>query len=141
MDPLNFILKRNTYRPDGIFGELFIKGYPTSFCVTLEHAYKCENGYEPKIAAGTYECRRRQSPKFAREVFQVLDVPPFHGTPVTDIEIHIGNFNHDSIGCILLGRTIQESDAGEWAIDFSRATFDQFMDSLTGEETFRLTVL
>lgn len=138
---MKYTLKRDEYRPDGIFGALFQDDSEKPFCVTLERAYKCENGYEPKLPAGTYECKLRESPKFGRKLFQVFGVPPFHGTPVTFIEIHIGNFNHDSIGCILLGKIILEFPIGSFALGASKDAFNAFMNSLDGQETFPLTVL
>lgn len=133
---MNFILQRDAYLADGIFGELFIEGTDSPFCVTLEHAYNYKGEYVPKIPPGNYECRRRQSPKFSREVFEVCSVPNH-----TDIEIHFGNYNHDSDGCILLGKSVQFMDSGARAISFSRNTFDKFMNLLADQDTFLLTVL
>lgn len=50
------------------------------------------------IPTGTYRLRVTDSPKFKRELIEVLDVPGFSG-----IRIHRGNTAADSEGCILPG--------------------------------------
>ena len=95
--------------------------------VTLEHAF---DDLTTSVPVGVYTCRRYHSPKFGYDVF-VLDGVPGH----TFIEIHIGNYNKDSHGCILLGM----HDAG-YMIDHSREAFNSFMAVQAGLDTFELEV-
>lgn len=54
---------------------------------------------ETAIPTGTYTVKMTYSPKYNRNMPEVLDVPGFSG-----IRIHSGNTAKDSLGCILLGR-------------------------------------
>ncbi len=129
---MNIILRRTEESAEGIFGAMTDE-LGNQVCVTLEHAYDSGLGngtFAPKIPAGTYTCRRRLSPHFGFEVFEVLKVPN-----CTFIEIHPGNTEKDSIGCILVGTTRQGD-----AITQSRVAFDKFMELQKGLDSFQLTV-
>lgn len=63
-----------------------------------------------------------------------MDVPNHTG-----ILFHVGNYNDDSNGCILLGRVCVGSEKGTM-ITASRMTFDRFMLDLEGIEYFPLIV-
>ena len=115
----------------GVLGELVIGGVKFA---TLEHAYSEGAAFVPKLAAGTYNCVRRVSPKHG-EIFMVANPPEFEGRPVTYIEIHIGNYNSDSEGCILLGEK-----QGLGCILESRPAFDAFMALQAGLNAFTLVV-
>lgn len=141
---MDMTLKRTMFRPDGIFSGLL---YPdgSRFCFTLEHGFKgletypaddsgAQLTYQPKIPPGVYTCKRRHSPHFGFDVFQVMDVPN-----CTFIEIHPGNFDKDSDGCICLGDAIAQIGADEMVTN-SRKTFDKFMALQADVETFQLTV-
>jgi hypothetical protein len=127
-------LERAEFRPDGIFGNLKdSSGH--HIAVTLEHAFQDSNGdWMPKLPDGTYTCQRYASPKFGYDVFEVMNVPG-----ATYIEIHIGNFNSDSDGCVLLGYMVTQMH-GAWAINSSKATFVAFMGMQNGVDQFQLTV-
>ena len=114
---MNMILQRTKRRADGIFSD-FLKEDGSLFCVAAEHAY----GLKPKIVDGTYTCKRRRSPHFGTDVFEVMNVPG-----CTYIEIHWLNFPQiESDGCIGVGREVAEMN-GTMAITMSRATFQEFM--------------
>jgi hypothetical protein len=132
---MNCTLIRAEWRPDGIFGQI-ISDDNQFKCVTLEHAYLVQGNWMPKIPVGEYECARRLSPRFNFEVFEVLNVPN-----CTYIEIHPGNYNADSEGCILLGESAIEQPNGEKIISMSRQAFGQFMLMQNGLQTFKLTVV
>lgn len=126
-------LIRTDFQADGIFGKLFDDdGY--QLAVTLEHAF---NGL-PKLPVGSYRCQRGlhslHSTPTPFETFEVTDVPNHTG-----ILFHVGNYNDDSNGCILLGRVVIGSGKGTM-VTASRATFDRFMLDLGGVESFMLTV-
>ena len=54
---------------------------------------------ETAIPTGEYRVKMTYSPKYKRQMPEVLDVKGFSG-----IRIHSGNTAKDSLGCILLGR-------------------------------------
>jgi hypothetical protein len=82
------------------------------------------------IPAGTYTALRFNSPHIGYVLYQLANVPDRVG-----VDLHIGNYPHDSEGCILLGES-READA----IDSSKEAFDLFMGMLTGIDRFTLTV-
>ncbi len=81
-------------------------GFP--FCDTLEDPVRelGPNGEgkvygQTAIPAGTYKVAITWSVKFQKHMLAVLDVPFFTG-----IRIHSGNDAGDTLGCILVGHTI-----------------------------------
>lgn len=74
------------------------------------------------------------------EAFEVLNVPPFEGKPVTGILFHVGNFNSDSCGCILVGKMVSTRPDGSLMIASSRETFASFMAMQSGVDAFTLVV-
>lgn len=64
------------------------------------------------------------------ETFEVMSVPGHQG-----ILLHVGNFNEDSSGCILLGK-----DRAGGMITQSTLTFEAFMKLQAGVNTFKLVV-
>lgn len=125
-------LVRYDWRADGIFGRLR-DDHDDQLAVTLEHSFDGK----PKLPAGQYLCKRgmHQLEHGGRfETFEVLDVPGHTG-----ILFHIGNWNRDSDGCILLGRVSVGSTDGHM-ITSSAMTFFSFMNALDGVNEFPLTV-
>ena len=99
MNKLELKVTRTDYTPERTIGELDIDGKP--FCFTLEDVVR-PLGVKVKgqtaIPAGRYEVRDTFSPKYGRNIPQILDVPMFQG-----IRIHGGNDQDDTEGCLLLG--------------------------------------
>jgi hypothetical protein len=137
---VDVMLKNTDFTENGIFGQLFLFNGrtmdTTPFCVTLQHAYLQPDGsYAPKLPNGHYVCLKgthkldhNPSPF---QAFEVLHVPNHTG-----ILFHVGNYNADSDGCILLGNGIAGRDA---SITNSKETFEKFM-TLQTTNTFNLTV-
>lgn len=124
-------------RSDGVFSTLFLNN--EKFCVTLEHAFEdSEGNYFPKLKRGTtYKCVRgwhqlEHGPRF--ETFEITGVPGHTG-----ILFHIGNFNKDSDGCVLLGEKVH-SESAEWWVDMSHNTFTKFMAANADVDEFDLEV-
>lgn len=106
----------------------------TLICQTLERPWLDNAPDVSCIPAGTYECKRFQSPRLGYEVFELQNVPNR-----TAILLHIGNVAANSEGCILLGAERGQLD-GQDAVLNSRAAFQAFMASMQGVDTFTLTV-
>ncbi len=136
---MDLTLGRTAYEEDGIFGALFSE-YGEKLAVTLEHAYQQINedtisvSYAPKIPAGVYTCERYMSPKHGYEVFRLLDVP---GSDYD--EIHVGNYNEDSDGCILVGDAVINLPSGK-EITSSKLVFRALMNLQEGINQFQLTI-
>jgi hypothetical protein len=138
-------LQRLTFGEDGVFGILTGVGIPT-IASTLEHAFPVTEGsltrYEPKVAAGVYTCLRHAPNRLPYETWELQNVPEFQGQPVTGILIHVGNFNRNSDGCILVGRNIMPNpDApAENMVTSSQNTFNKLMDLTRNLDSFILTI-
>ena len=131
---MDMVLTRTSRRPDGIFSD-FISNDGSFKEFTLEHAYADGNGgWMPKIPNGTYTCTRYLSPHFGYVVFQIMNVPNCQ-----NIEIHRGNFNKDSEGCVLLGDADSFQGATE-IITGSADAFNRFMTLQDGVDSFNLEV-
>jgi Family of unknown function (DUF5675) len=135
---MDVILKRNRYREDGIFGVL-LDDQGEGLFVTLEHAYFDDNfNYSPKLPEGSYICilgdHKLEGMTETFKAFEVTNVPGHTG-----ILFHVGNYNSDSNGCILLGMNVNKATAG-WAIESSRIAFEKFMKLQDGVTQFTLIV-
>lgn len=131
-------LIRTRYCFDGIFGQIK-DGSGTRLAFTLEHAYLSDLGiYNPKIPSGQYVCvkgvHRLESMKNDFTTFEVTGVENH-----SNLLFHMGNFQTDSRGCILLGRSIQEFK-GHLMVTSSDETFIAFMSRLAGVSEFTLDV-
>jgi hypothetical protein len=128
---MNIFIKRTDYTPDGIFGVMTDED-GKQIAVSLEHSFNSA----PKIATGTYTCVRHPATTHLPYIkFELLDVPLFDGAEVTEILIHIGNYNADSDGCILIG----SHHNGDMIMD-SKVTFMAFMALQSDVDSFTLTI-
>jgi hypothetical protein len=84
---------------------------------------------------GTYTCKRRLSPEFGYELFEIMDVPG-----CTYIEIHVGNLQKDSKGCVCLGMGLGKLGTQQM-VTSSRVAFEKFMALQDGCDQFTLTVI
>lgn len=122
-----------------MFGKLLVWNTEALVCLTLEHAYADDDGnLFAKIPSGTYECKRGLHQlahmKAPFTTFQLQDVPGH-----TNILIHVGNYNDDSEGCILLGKDPGMSQKDRMVAS-SKETFANFMKLQTPVDEFTLTV-
>jgi hypothetical protein len=127
-ETMNLHLTRKQYRDDGIFGEI---DCDKIYFFTLEHSYD----KMPKIPQGVYRCTRWDSPKFGYQTFMLNDVPGHD-----HILIHIGNYNHDSEGCILIGLGLGRTKNNGVMITSSKQAFQKFMELQEGVDEFTLTI-
>jgi len=80
------------------------------------------------MPAGTYKVCKTMSPRMGYISPELQDVPGHIGE-----RIHVGNYPHDTHGCILIGETRAPDFIGN-----SQAAFDEFM-AITPEE-FLITI-
>ena len=137
---MNCKLTRLKYLKDGIFGELSDES-GNQIAVTCEHMYVNGTTMTAKVAPGTYTCIRHAPNRLPYETFEIQNVPDFQGKPVTGILLHIGNYNSDSDGCILLGENIEDT-LGHVSkmVSNSKITFEKFMELQQGVESFTLEI-
>lgn len=103
---------------EGTFGVLSLDGQP--FCVTLEPYH------HQVIPAWSYLARPYDSPTFG-DVYLLRDV-----TGRTYIELHPGNRDDHTKGCILLGEKYGKL-RGDLAVLNSGATFRRFLQYMDGD--------
>lgn len=83
--------------PEYTIGKLYIDGQ--YFCDTLEDTIRKEKiAGKTAIPAGKYKVKKTYSPRFKKQLPEILNVPNFFG-----VRIHAGNTAKDTEGCILLG--------------------------------------
>lgn len=109
---MNLTLKRLNLTPNYTEGELYVNG--VYFCKTLEDTNRDlnKNGQfdnsekkvygETCIPYGKYKVILSYSPKFKRELPEILEVPDFQG-----IRVHRGNKISDTLGCVLCGEKVK----------------------------------
>ena len=109
---MNLTLKRLNLTPNYTEGELYVNG--VYFCKTLEDTNRDLNKSgqfdnnekkvygETCIPYGKYKVILSYSPKFKRELPEILEVPDFQG-----IRIHRGNKISDTLGCVLCGEKVK----------------------------------
>jgi hypothetical protein len=106
-------VKRLHRTENSTIGELLIDGVWE--CYTLEDVERdVKIKSETAIPRGTYKVIINQSNRFKRLLPLLLNVPNFEG-----VRIHSGNTNHNTEGCILVGRTRSKDFIGQ-----SRKAFD-----------------
>lgn len=133
---MDLILQRHQLKSTGIFGSL--ASADEIVAVTLEHAFQNGDLWLPAIPEGVYTCQRGmhqlEGMKEPFETFEIMNVPGHTG-----ILFHVGNYNRDSSGCVLLGSMIISDSAGDM-ITGSSKTFQKFMQLQAPVEMFQLTV-
>ena len=132
-------LQRLQARGDGIFSDLRT---PNGDLVaqTLEHAYENDiQELNAKIKPGMYLCKRGKHELHGMtepfETFEVTGVPGCVG-----ILFHWGNYNRDSEGCILVGKSIERAEDQTQMVTHSREAFAAFMRLQEGVDEFTLIV-
>jgi hypothetical protein len=138
---MNLTLSRIGANDHGVFSVLEDEDGQTLSCC-LEHAFAAgSDGFIPKVPRGTYTCVRgvhKLSDLIPFTTFEITGVPNFMGSPVTGILFHVGNYNGDSEGCVLVGHAFQGNPMG--SLLNSREAFGQLMSKLDGLDEFQLTV-
>lgn len=125
-------LVRESFRPDGIFSRLILEDGTQYYC--LEHSYDCK----PKIYDGEFTCVRGQHQlAHMSQPFETFEITGVQGH--SNILIHVGNWNSDSEGCVLIGDGWADSPQGRMIVE-SRIAFTDFMNRMAGIDSFQLTV-
>ncbi len=121
------LLIRTLQCDDGTFGHLLTGDF---HAVTAEPEAPCK-GNKGRISAGTYHCVWEPYGKFRG--YALKDVPGF-----TNIEMHIGNTEDDTLGCILLGLR-RGKLAGKEAVLSSRTACERFSQYMR-QQSFDLVI-
>ena len=100
-------IKRLYKSGNSTIGEMTVDGKWE--CYTLEDKERdIKIKSETAIPKGTYKVIINKSNRFKKLLPLLLNVPNFEG-----VRIHPGNTNHDTEGCILVGRTRSKDFVGQ----------------------------
>lgn len=135
-------LRRNIYVPGKrTFGELFVDGREERIAFTMEPAYTPNlaqvSRSDTAIKAGRYRLVCQNSPKHGLSL-RLYDVPGRF-----DVLVHAGNYDDDTLGCILPGQEIcHDQDGVPVSIVGSRLAFRAILEAVMPEpEMFAKRVL
>lgn len=126
-------IKRIRSTEEGVFGVLFIDGWP--ICVTLELAWKNNEPQVSCIPAGQYVARRVDSSHFG-DTFEVCNVPGR-----SHILFHGANLIKDLKGCIGLAEFYHRFEGKHGIANPSRgAAFIEFHQLMKDVQEFDLLI-
>lgn len=121
---------RDMPTPRATLGRLHVNG--AHCCFTLEPPWRGNARDVSCIPAGTYKGKVLPSPKFKRDLPELLDVPGR-----SQILIHAGNTTRDTLGCILVGLA-RDADAAR--VNDSRLALTDLFKALAGHREFWINI-
>ena len=130
-------LNRINYFHDGIIGSMVVNDVKFH---TLEHSYEVNDAigvsYVPKIPKGQYTCKRGiHQLKGHLNSFETFEVTGVENH--SHLLFHVGNFNQDSEGCVLVGKGLVLDPL---QITSSKLAFSEFMKLMDGLESFEIVI-
>ena len=108
-------------------------------CKTLELPWRNNQRRISRIPDGRYQAILHHSPRFGESIW-------IQGVPNrSEILIHLGNYNRDTLGCILVGSDFADIDGdGQYDVIASRQTmlklFDTIQQTVTTGSSFDVTI-
>ena len=131
---MKLILVRTAYFKSGVWGCIYRDNVPV--CATLERPFLLgDNGLtkvnESCVPTGTYKFDIVMRHKGQSNAYLVPELQAVPGR--SRIQIHIGNWIKDSLGCILVG-TEMSSSGGDCAMILSSGLAFRRLMALTDEE-------
>ena len=126
---MELVIKRLYRTENSTIGELTVDG--VFECFTLEDKERdVKIKGETAISKGTYKIIINRSNRFKRLLPLLINVKNFEG-----VRIHSGNTNHDTEGCILVGKTRGKDFIGQ-----SRKAFDKLFKKMQAADKITLTI-
>ena len=131
-------LKRDTFTEKSTIGKLWVNG--VEYCETLEDRdRKLEEGGmkvygRTCVPRGRYEVTIDQSKKYKKLMPHILNVPQFEG-----IRIHPGNYDADTEGCILVGKTRGKDFIGD-SRDTFNALYSELESAIIADEDIEIII-
>lgn len=142
-DQVHLQLRREKYSSQATLGRLFLTGTGL-FWYTLEDTNRDINFDgkldSPKVYGqtaipfGVYAVEIRYSPHFMKDMPYLCDVPGFNS-----IMIHPGNKTEDTLGCILVGKTMNNS-IPDYKIGNSQKAFSELFAILKQAKEITISI-
>jgi hypothetical protein len=120
---MRLALHRFMYHEEATLGRLYFQG---GWCYTLEDPWRANATDVSCIPEGWYALARGTF-KGIYSNFGFTSVPGR-----TAVEIHKGNTDRDTHGCVLLGSQVTFDEAGHVSMANSTQAFDRFMRTMAG---------
>jgi hypothetical protein len=135
------IFLERAYLPDdsATLGKLTVGDWA---CCTLENPWKANQPSVSCIPEGVYKLRLRDSPVVLRTTAGAFT----RGWEVTDVRdrtlimVHPGNWERNTEGCILPGRTFSWHPQNGPMVTHSQSTFKDLMDVLSAREEWDIHI-
>ena len=130
---VELLVNRNKQDKVQTLGLLSVGGFE---CHTLELPWRRNRVNVSRIPEGEYIAVPHVSPKFGNSIW-LPEVPDR-----TEILVHWGNFFRNTLGCILVGRTLFDIDGdGHVDVTHSKSTMEQLYDIIRIEEQFKFKII
>ena len=115
----------------GTPGELYVNDNKSGdlFCYTLELDWEGNKTNISCIREGIHLCKI--GIHYGVRVYKVYELQNVPGR--TNVEIHIGNFLSDILGCILVGKELRIYKGKYW-VKSSTEVFNKFMNKMNNED-------
>ena len=132
-------LKRVLSNDEATFGVMIDEDAKVPFCLTLELPWKDNRPNVSCIPSGEYLAKKTVRIRFGL-TYEILQVPNR-----TDVLIHKGNFTSETLGCILLGESFEDTlskDGSKIAtgVMSSGKAYSEFITRLKNAEYFKLVI-
>lgn len=99
---------------------------------SVERPWLNNKPFESCIPDGTYSMRRRDSPRFGPDMWEIFGVPNR-----THILVHAGNWSHSVVGCVALGSSLFGDLSG---VASSRKAIDEFYAMTEGKTVEEIVI-
>lgn len=141
---MDLLVNRNTRTENSTIGQFSIDGNFFSYCLeptdrgltsdmTPEQIAAIKVQDKTCVPAGTYGVTSYNSPRWGHQVPLLENVPGFGG-----VEIHVGNYPHDTDACLLLGSTEDVDFVGNSSATITKF-YDLFFNALQNGEAVSIT--
>lgn len=127
----NLLIIRNTFTKKSTLGKLYLNG--GLYWHTLELPYKDNQRSISCIPAGRYKVKKRSAEQSSKYKYEHLIVEAVPNRKY--ILFHIGNYPHDTSGCILIGDTYARDFIGN-----SKTGFTKLMQELKDYNQINLII-
>lgn len=141
----NAILVRTKDTGEETFGHLYLFGDNGKLifqCVVNELPWKENKRRISCIPAGFYILSFRTIGKYAFDSYHITNIDGSEVSERSDILLHYGNFEYDTLGCVLAGETFYDIDKdGDLDITNSKTTMRRLIQHIGKDDSIPLQII